>query len=83
MVGIIGDRVEQLGEGGEYRMGRNGSGLIQHSELQGDSPLEQLREGGEYRMGRNGSGLIQYSELQGDSHHLSLLDPNEQAFEMY
>jgi hypothetical protein len=28
MVGIIGDRAEQLGERGEYWMGRNGSGLI-------------------------------------------------------
>jgi hypothetical protein len=28
IVGIIGDRVGQLGENGEYWMGRKGSGLI-------------------------------------------------------
>jgi hypothetical protein len=44
MVGIIGDRSEQLGESGEYWMERNESGLIWYSELQGGSPcLCQLR----------------------------------------
>jgi hypothetical protein len=38
MVGIIGDRAGQLGESGEYWMGRKGSGLIWNSELQGGSP---------------------------------------------
>jgi hypothetical protein len=38
MVGIIGDRARQLGENGEYWMGRKGSGLIWNSELQGGSP---------------------------------------------
>jgi hypothetical protein len=28
MAGIIGDRARQLGESGEYWMGRKGSGLI-------------------------------------------------------
>jgi hypothetical protein len=37
MVGIIGDREGQLGESGEYWMGRKGSGLIWYSELQGGS----------------------------------------------
>jgi hypothetical protein len=44
MVGIIGDRVEQLGKNEDYCMGRKGSGLIWNSELQGGSPhLCQLR----------------------------------------
>jgi hypothetical protein len=38
MVGIIGDRVGQLGENGEYWMGRRMSGLILYSELQGGRP---------------------------------------------
>jgi hypothetical protein len=38
MVGIIGDRVGQLGENGEYWMGRKESGLIWYLELQGRSP---------------------------------------------
>jgi hypothetical protein len=38
MVGIIGERVGQLGENGEYWMGKKGSGLIRNLELQGDSP---------------------------------------------
>jgi hypothetical protein len=38
MVGIIGDRTGQLGESGEYWMGRKGSGLTWYSELQGGSP---------------------------------------------
>jgi hypothetical protein len=38
MVGIIGDRVGQVGERGEYWVGRNGSDLIWNSELQGGSP---------------------------------------------
>jgi hypothetical protein len=44
MVGIIGDWVGQLGENGEYWMGRKESGLIRNLELQGGSPhLCQLR----------------------------------------
>jgi hypothetical protein len=44
MVGINGDWARQLGESREYWMGRKGSGLIQYSELQGDSPrLSWLR----------------------------------------
>jgi hypothetical protein len=44
MVGIIGDWVGQLGENGEYWVGRKGSGLIWYSELQGGSPhLSRLR----------------------------------------
>jgi hypothetical protein len=38
MVGIIRDRAGQLGENGEYWMGRRGSGLIWYSKLQGGSP---------------------------------------------
>jgi hypothetical protein len=38
MVAIIGVWVGQLGESGEYWMGRKGSGLIWNSELQGGSP---------------------------------------------
>jgi hypothetical protein len=38
MVGIIRDRAGQLGENGEYWMGRKGGGLILYSELQGGSP---------------------------------------------
>jgi hypothetical protein len=38
MVGIIGDRAGQLGENGEYWMGRKESGLIWNSELQCGSP---------------------------------------------
>jgi hypothetical protein len=38
MVGIIRDRTGQLGESGEYRMGRMESGLIWNSELQGGNP---------------------------------------------
>jgi hypothetical protein len=41
---IIGDRAGQLGESGEYWMGRKGSGMIWNSELQGGSPcLSWLR----------------------------------------
>jgi hypothetical protein len=43
MVGIIGDRVGQLGENREYWMGRKGSGLIWYSELQGGSPLVSIK----------------------------------------
>jgi hypothetical protein len=44
MVGINGDRAGQLGESGEYWMGRKGSGLIRYSELQGGRPcLRWLR----------------------------------------
>jgi hypothetical protein len=44
MVGIIGDWAGQLGENGEYWMGRKGSGLIRNSEFQGGSPcLGKLR----------------------------------------
>jgi hypothetical protein len=44
MIGIIGDRTGQLGENGEYWMGRKGSGLIRYSKLQGGSPrLSHLR----------------------------------------
>jgi hypothetical protein len=38
MVGIIGDRVWQLGERGEYWMWRKGTGVIWYSDLQGGSP---------------------------------------------
>jgi hypothetical protein len=38
MVGIIGDRMEQLGENGEYWMGRLRVIWIVNSELQGGSP---------------------------------------------
>jgi hypothetical protein len=38
MVGIIGDRVGQLGENGEYWMRRKRNGLIWNLELQGGSP---------------------------------------------
>jgi hypothetical protein len=38
MIGIIGDRVGQIGKMGEYWMGRRMSGLIWNSELQGGSP---------------------------------------------
>jgi hypothetical protein len=37
MVGITGDQAGQLGESGEYWMGRKGSGLIWNLELQGGS----------------------------------------------
>jgi hypothetical protein len=44
MISIIGDWVGQLGENGEYWMGRKGSGLIWYLELQGGSPrLSRLR----------------------------------------
>jgi hypothetical protein len=36
-IGTIGDRAGQLGENGEYWMGKKGSGLIWYSELQGGS----------------------------------------------
>jgi hypothetical protein len=38
MVGIIGDRAGQLGENGEYWMGRLRMGWIVYSELQDGSP---------------------------------------------
>jgi hypothetical protein len=38
LVGIIGDRVEQLGESGEYWMGRSRVVWIVNLELQGGSP---------------------------------------------
>jgi hypothetical protein len=38
MVGIIRDWAGQLGENGEYWMGRKGSGQIRNSELKGGSP---------------------------------------------
>jgi hypothetical protein len=37
MVGVIGDRAGQLGENGEYRMGRKGNGLLWYLELHGGS----------------------------------------------
>jgi hypothetical protein len=44
MVGINGNRVGQLGESGEYWMGRKRSSLIWYSELQGGNPhLSWLR----------------------------------------
>jgi hypothetical protein len=44
LVGIIGDWAGQLGENGEYWMGRLSVVWIINSELQGDSPhLCQLR----------------------------------------
>jgi hypothetical protein len=44
LVGSIRDRAGQLGESGEYRMGRSESGLFLYLELQGGSPyLCQLR----------------------------------------
>jgi hypothetical protein len=38
LVGIIGDRVGQLGESGEYWMGRLKVAWIENLELQGGSP---------------------------------------------
>jgi hypothetical protein len=38
LVGIIGDRVRQLGESGEYWMGRLRMAWIINSDLQGGSP---------------------------------------------
>ena len=38
LVGIIGDRMGQLGESGEYWMGRLRVGWIVHSELQNVAP---------------------------------------------
>jgi hypothetical protein len=37
-VGSMRDRAGQLGESGEYRMGRSESGMFSYSELQGGSP---------------------------------------------
>jgi hypothetical protein len=44
LVGSMRDRVGQLGEIGEYRMGMNESGLFSYSSYEGGSPrLCQLR----------------------------------------